>query len=58
MMPFVLTNERSRLQRFLASLVRVKALVLIVAGLVGVLKKVFLFLAQCATKGMDPARSG
>ena len=43
LMPFVLTNERSRLQRFLASLVRVKALVLIVAGLVGVLKKVFLF---------------
>ena len=55
LMPFVLTNERSRLQRFLASLVRVKALVLIVAGLVGVLKKVFpFFLRKCATKGMDP----
>lgn len=55
LMPFVLTNERSRLQRFLASLVRVKALVLIVAGLVGVLKKVFpFFLRQLATKGMDP----
>ena len=55
LMPFVLTNERSRLQRFLASLVRIKALVLIVAGLVGVLKKVFpFFLRKCATKGMDP----
>ena len=58
-MPFVLTNERSRLQRFLASLVRVKALVLIVAGLVGVLKKVFLFsCANVRRKAWTPTRSG
>jgi predicted alpha/beta hydrolase len=54
LMPFVLTNERSKLQRFLASLVRVKPLVLFVASLVGFFKKVFPFFLNPATRGMDP----
>ena len=54
LMPFVLTNERSKLQRFLASLVRVKPLVLLVASLVGFFKKVFPFFLNPATRGMDP----
>jgi pimeloyl-ACP methyl ester carboxylesterase len=54
LMPFVLTNERSKLQRFLASLVRVKPLVLFVASVVGFFKKVFPFFLNPATRGMDP----
>lgn len=54
LMPFVLTNERSKTQRFLASLVRFEALVHFVASVVGFLKKVFPFFLRPATKGMDP----
>ena len=54
LMPFVLTNERSKTQRFLASLVRFEALVHLVASIVGFLKKVFPFFLRPATKGMDP----
>ena len=54
LMPFVLTNRKSVLQSFLSFLVRVRPLVLFVAGLVHVLKKIRPgFLRRVFTKGMD-----
>lgn len=55
LMPFILTNKKSLLQKFLSFLVTMKPLVFFVASVVGFLKKTFpKFLSDVFTKGMDP----
>ena len=59
LMPFILTNKKSVLQKFLSFLVMVKPLVFFVASVVGFLKTTFpKFLSNLFTKGMDSSAKG